>query len=266
MRGPGDHVGPYLLRHVLGSGGIGQVFAAFDERQGEEVAVKLLNPEAMKDPQVVARFLQERTALTRIRHPGVVRVLDCDRLADGTVYLVMELLRGCSLREWIQHQPGPVPLRVALAISRRIAEVMVDVHTTGIVHRDLKPENVFLCSGDDAALGDRIKLLDFGIAKVPPSEGPRSDTQVRTNGTHFLGTYLYTAPEQGRDPANVKGSADVYALGVLLFELRRSPEEERRAPRQADARRQSIPDRPVPAASSGSSRARSASASYPLGA
>ncbi|WP_239014177.1 serine/threonine-protein kinase [Archangium violaceum] len=199
---------------------MGRVFAAVHERMEQEVALKLLSPDAARDPQLVARFIQEARALARLQHPGVVRVHQCDRLDDGTVYLAMELLAGLSLRDWMRSHPGPVPLETALAIGWQIADVMADIHAKGIVHRDLKPENVFLCPDESIAPGHRIKLLDFGIAKVPPAAtGAHGDTQVQTVAPIFLGTAAYMAPEQCRNAADIDGRADVYALGVLLYEL-----------------------------------------------
>lgn len=220
MEPPGEHLGPYRLLRPIGSGGMGQVFAAVHERMDQAVALKLLSPEAAEDPQLVARFIQEAHALARLAHPGVVRVLGCDRLADGTVYIAMEHLEGLSLRAWMQGRSGAVALGAALPIARQIADAMVAVHAASIVHRDLKPENVFLCPEEDTAPGHRVKILDFGIAKVPPKQdGAGVDTQVQTNAPVLLGTSTYMAPEQWRDPAEVDGRADVYALGVVLFEL-----------------------------------------------
>jgi tRNA A-37 threonylcarbamoyl transferase component Bud32/tetratricopeptide (TPR) repeat protein len=213
------HVGPYRLLHLLGSGGMGDVFAAVDEQIGRRVALKLLSRTATGDPQLVARFLQEARALAQLEHPGVVRVFHCDRLGD-LAFLAMEHLQGLSLREWMQRQPGPVPLQAAVTLCKQIAAVMVDVHAQGIVHRDLKPENVFLCPDETTTLGYRIKLLDFGIAKLPPAaDGVLAATQVHTHESSFIGTYAYMAPEQLRSASTVDGRADVYALGVLLFEL-----------------------------------------------
>lgn len=199
---------------------MGQVFAAVHERMNQVVALKLLSPAAAREPQLVARFLQEARALAQLQHPGVVRVLHCDRSEDGTVYLAMEYLDGLSLREWMRRQPGPALLDASLALGRQIADVMVDIHAKGIVHRDLKPENVFLCPDESVPPGFRVKLLDFGIAKVPPSvDGTRVDTQIQTMAPIFLGTATYMAPEQCLNAAGVDGRVDVYALGVLLFEL-----------------------------------------------
>jgi len=217
---PRSQVGPYRLLRLIGSGGMGQVFAAVHERMGQEVALKLLSPASAGDPQLVARFIQEARALAQLQHSGVARVFQCDRLEDGTVYLAMELLQGLSLRDWMRQPPPPDFLQAVIAIGQQIADVMVDVHAEGIVHRDLKPENVFLCPDTRVVPGYCVKLLDFGIAKVPRPPAPVSlDTQVQTAAPAFIGTATYMAPEQCRNAAQVDGQADVYALGVLLFEL-----------------------------------------------
>ncbi|ATB32450.1 hypothetical protein MEBOL_005929 [Melittangium boletus DSM 14713] len=198
---------------------MGEVFTALHERMNQVVALKLLSPTAAVDPQLVARFVQEARALAQFQHPGVVRILHCDRTEDGTAFLAMEHLEGLSLREWMRHQQGPAPSEAALSLCQQIAAVMADIHAKGIVHRDLKPENVFLCPDAEVTPGYRVKLLDFGIAKVPPEANAWGDTQVHTAAPVFLGTAMYMAPEQCRNAAEVDGGADVYALGVLLFEL-----------------------------------------------
>ncbi|NOK36067.1 protein kinase [Corallococcus exercitus] len=211
------HVGPYRLGRLLGSGGMGRVFAALHAESGQEVALKLLSPASTEDPQLVARFLQEAHALARLDHPGVVRVLDSGRTGT-TAFLAMELLQGQSLREWMNEARGD--FRGALALCRQLASIMVDVHARGIVHRDLKPENILLCPDDTKAVGPRMKLLDFGIAKLPPREsGSLDPTHVHTHESTLIGTYAYMAPEQFRSAATVGPRADVYSLGVVLFEL-----------------------------------------------
>ena len=213
------HVGPYRLLHLIGEGGMGRVFAAVHEQMGQQVALKLLSPDPTGNPQRFARFRQEAQILARIQHPGVVRVFHYDRLGD-TVFLAMELLRGFSLREWMQRQPAPVPFQSSLALCEQIATIMVDVHAQGVVHRDLKPENVFLCSGDLSAPDFRIKLLDFGTARLRPApDEVLNVTQIHTHESTVLGTYTHMAPEQLGGGATVDGRADVYALGVLAFEL-----------------------------------------------
>lgn len=213
------HVGPYRLLHPLGRGGMGQVFAAVHEQTGQPVALKLLSPDTTGDPQRVPRFLQEARALARLQHPGVVRLFHCDLQGD-IAFLAMEQLQGLTLRQWMQRQPGPAPFQTALALCEQIAAIMVDVHAERIVHRDLKPENVFLCPDPSLPLGHRLKLLDFGIAKLPPApQGVLPTTEVHTQESAFIGTSTYMAPEQLRSAATVDSAADVYALGVLLFEL-----------------------------------------------
>ena len=216
---PPTHVGPYRLLHLLGSGGMASVYAAEHEPQGQRVALKLLSPAAAREPHLVIRFLQEAQALALLQHPGVVRVLHSEQ-QGGTVFFAMEYLEGLSLREWMRQRTGPVPLRVTLALCACIADIMAEVHAQGIVHRDLKPENVFLCPEEDRVPGYRVKLLDFGIAKLPPVEvDALGTTQVHTHESAVIGTYPYMAPEQFRSAASVTAHTDVYALGVVLFEL-----------------------------------------------
>ncbi|WP_434045155.1 MULTISPECIES: nSTAND1 domain-containing NTPase [Sorangium] len=218
---PRDRIGPYQLLRPIGSGGAGRVFAAVHQHMGQEFALKLLSQESAGDPQRVARFVQESRALARLHHPGIVRIQHCDKLEDGTAYLVMEYLDGPTLRAWMQRQNGPAPLHAALAICRQIADAMVEVHTNGIVHRDLKPENIVLVPDEATPLGLQPKILDFGIAKMPPppASEERADTHVQTAAHNFLGTSAYMAPEQCRNSGEVTDRADVYALGVVLFEL-----------------------------------------------
>ncbi|KYF57422.1 hypothetical protein BE08_43470 [Sorangium cellulosum] len=217
---PADRIGPYRLLRPIGRGGVGRVFAAVHQHMGQEVALKLLSEESVGDPRRVARFIQESRALAQLHHPGIVRVLHCDKIEDGTAYLVMEYLEGSTLRAWIQRQNGRAPLDAALGICRQIADAMVEVHARGIVHRDLKPENVLLVPDEASPLGLRPKILDFGVAKMPPpASEERADTHVQTAAHDFLGTSAYMAPEQCKNTAEVTDRADVYALGVVLFEL-----------------------------------------------
>jgi serine/threonine protein kinase/tetratricopeptide (TPR) repeat protein len=216
-------VGPYRLLEPIGSGGMATVYAAIHEHMARKVAVKLLSPDAAREPQIVARFLQEARALANLDHPGIVRVLGCDRLGDGTVYLAMEYLDGISLREWLRRRE-PANLGDVLGIARQIAEAMMAVHERGIVHRDLKPENILLLDDEAERGGWRVKVLDFGVAKVPPTEQPGAiDTRIDTRAPLLLGTATYMAPEQCRNAAEVTDRADVYALGVVLFEMLAGP-------------------------------------------
>ncbi|MFY1829476.1 protein kinase domain-containing protein [Myxococcus fulvus] len=219
LRAPSSQVGPFRLLRLCGSGGMGEVFEAVNENTGQPVALKLLSKEASREPQVVARFLQEGRALVGLDLPDVVRAYHCEKQADQ-VFLVMELLKGSSVRGWMESFPGGVPRELALELCAQVARVMAEIHVRGIVHRDLKPENVFLCPDPSVPLGHRIKLLDFGIAKLPPFlDDGLAATQVHTHENAFIGTYHYTAPEQLRSASSTKAAADVYSLGVMLFEL-----------------------------------------------
>lgn len=217
---PIDRIGPYRVLRPLGRGGMGQVFAAVHDHIAREVALKVLAKESADDPRIVARFLQEGRALGQLGHPGIVRVHDCDKLEDGSAYIAMEMLPGDTLGAWMRKQNAPSPLDVALTLVRQIADAMVEVHESGIVHRDLKPDNIILVPTDTAPLGLQPKIVDFGIAKVPPpKDDEHGDTHVKTAAHDVLGTPTHMAPEQCSNAAEITDRADVYALGGILFEL-----------------------------------------------
>jgi serine/threonine-protein kinase len=194
--------GRYRLRRRLAAGGMGAVWAAEDLVLGREVAVKVLGDALATDRLAVLRLRREARAAGRLVHPGVARVLDLGE--DGRrPYLVMELLRGESLATRLA-RTGPLAPAEAVRVVAAAADALEAVHRAGIVHRDVKPGNVFVTSGGD------VKLLDFGIASAT------GDTAV--TGGDLLGTVAYLAPERvlGHDATP---AADVYALGVLLYEL-----------------------------------------------
>ena len=211
-------VGAYRLLHQIGAGGIGEVWEARHERLDQIAAVKLLGIEHDSDGHWSARMLQEGRALAQLEHPSIVRVYHCDRDPSVGVYLAMELVRGESLREWLRKQSGRVGWTTAADLAKQIAEAMTYVHRLKIVHRDIKPENILIVSSDTPLPEVRVKIIDFGIAKILPTPH-LSDTQLETGNALLLGSALYMAPEQCRNAAQVTGAADVYALGVVLFEL-----------------------------------------------
>lgn len=215
----GEHIGPYRLLDQIGRGGMGQVFAAIHERMTRKVAIKVISPALASEPHIVGRFLQEARVLAQLRHPGIVQILHCDQLGDGRVYLAMEYLDGLSLRAWLSQQKA-CAVGTVQRIGLQLADAMIEVHARGIVHRDLKPENIFVIPDESFPGGERIKVLDFGIAKVPPGYEPAGpDTEVDTVAPMLLGTARYMAPEQCRNAAEVNDRADVYTLGVILFEM-----------------------------------------------
>ncbi|MBX3209753.1 MAG: serine/threonine protein kinase [Labilithrix sp.] len=206
----------YRIARVLGEGGMGVVYAAEHVLMRKEVALKVLHAEMCTMPEVVARFEREAIAAAHIDHPNVAGATDFGRLPDGACYLVLELLRGTSLRDEIAK--GPVPLGRALRILRGIASGVSAAHVKGIVHRDLKPENVMLVDRDGDP--DFVKVLDFGIAKVDASvaAAPQAGSKVLTRIGSVFGTPEYMAPEQAVGDA-VDARADLYALGVVFLEM-----------------------------------------------
>ncbi|HWO20234.1 MAG TPA: serine/threonine-protein kinase [Kofleriaceae bacterium] len=205
-------IGQYRVTGILGEGGMGVVYAAEHTLFARSVAVKVLQPRFSGEPKVVQRFFNEARAATAIQHPGIVEIYDVGWTSDGAAFIVMEHLCGETLRA--RHKRGPLPWSTALALVRQIAGALGAAHATGIVHRDLKPDNVFLVPDSEVLGGERIKLLDFGIAKLVGAVSPRHETQTGA----LLGTPTYMSPEQCRGIA-VDARADLYSLGCILFEL-----------------------------------------------
>ncbi len=200
--------GRYVVESVIGAGGMGLVLKARHKFTGADVALKVLKPELELDTEVQMRFLAEARAPTAIGHPGIVSVVDAGKAPDGLLYLVMELLIGKPLRIALaRNELGAGDMR---RILLELLEALGSAHTRGFVHRDLKPENVFLCGASAT-----VKLLDFGIAKVLDAGIARVKTQTGTT----LGTPAYMAPEQFHDPSGVDARADLWAVGVMTYEM-----------------------------------------------
>jgi eukaryotic-like serine/threonine-protein kinase len=208
----------YRLFSLLGEGGMGRVYFGEHALMHKRVAVKILHRELTQVAEVVARFEREAMAAANIDHPNVAGATDFGKLPDGSVFLVLEYVQGRSLRELIAE--GHLPVERALHIARQIASALTSAHAFGIVHRDLKPENVMLVekNGDP----DFVKVLDFGIAKVPVQEvserGSIRPGKVITRVGMIFGTPEYMAPEQALGQ-NVDARADLYTLGIILFEM-----------------------------------------------
>jgi tetratricopeptide (TPR) repeat protein/tRNA A-37 threonylcarbamoyl transferase component Bud32 len=217
---PGALIGPYRISHPIGKGGMGQVFAAVHTSSGLSVALKLLRKEAAEDRQLVRRFVEEYKTLAKLEHPNIVKVFGGDKLEDGTAYLAMERLEGITLGEWLRRRERRVEVKTALWIGEQVASAMGKAHENRIVHRDLKPDNIFLLNADaSASAAPTVKVLDFGIAKVPANPTGGVDTQVLTMGGAVFGTVAYMPPEQCFNVDLVDAAADVYSFGVLLFEV-----------------------------------------------
>jgi len=206
--------GRYRLESLLGEGGMGAVYLAEHTHMRKRLAVKVLHPEMTRLPEVVARFEREAMAAAHIEHPNVASATDFGKLEDGSFFLVLEYVEGRGLRDELRK--GALDVARSFHIVRQIASALARAHSLGIVHRDLKPDNVMLVERE----GDRdfVKVLDFGIAKVPVAELSGTKPEALTRAGMVFGTPEYMAPEQalGKD---VDHRADLYALGVILYEL-----------------------------------------------
>ncbi|MCY1016675.1 serine/threonine-protein kinase [Pyxidicoccus sp. MSG2] len=205
-----DLISGYHLEKLVGSGGMGEVHKATQLSLGRTVAVKLLNPELAKDPAFIARFQKEAAALATLSHPHIVSIVDKGK-TETTYYLVMEFVDGPSLRELIRAPELDVmgALRRMLEICRAIEYA----HGRGVIHRDLKPENILL----DQQAGGIAKVSDFGLASFLADASPSS--RYALTSTHVsMGTLSYMAPEQRVDAKNADARADIFSLGVILYE------------------------------------------------
>jgi eukaryotic-like serine/threonine-protein kinase len=213
---PGQIVaGKYRVEAVLGQGGMAVVVAAVHAELDQRVAIKMLLPELEGDDQLVARFLREAKAAVKIRGEHVGRVLDVGRLdhgAHGAPYMVLEYLDGIDLGAWVDRH-GRMPVMEAVDVIVQACDALAQAHALGIVHRDIKPSNLFVTTRDN---GTRcVKVIDFGISKLMPTEAEPSMTAT----TEVFGSPQYMSPEQVRASRNVDARADVWALGAVLYEL-----------------------------------------------
>jgi serine/threonine-protein kinase len=205
---PGDLTGAvlggkYQILRKIGSGGIGAVYAAEHTALGSEVAIKVLRGAAAADAAEIARLRREAQVQVSIEHPCVVRTFDLDQMPDGSIYVVMELLRGMSLSERLKTR-GPVAPGFGIPVFMQVCRALDAAHELGIVHRDLKPGNIFICEDQS------VKVLDFGMSKF-------AEAETLTQDGYTLGTPEYMSPEQCIG-APVEPRSDLYAFGVLMYE------------------------------------------------
>lgn len=209
---PGESIaGRYVVESVIASGGMGVIYAGRHLVLDERVAIKCLLPELSTDAEQTARLVGEARAAAKIRSEHVARIIDADRLPDGTVFLAMEHLDGRDL-ETLLGERGPLPVDEAVAYILQASEALAEAHGCGIIHRDLKPANLFASRRTDGSTC--IKVLDFGISKVLSHEA-----QVRTRTGTFMGTPMYASPEQLTTPSDIDRRTDIWALGCVLYEL-----------------------------------------------
>ncbi|MET0159030.1 MAG: protein kinase, partial [Acidimicrobiales bacterium] len=194
--------GRYRFERRIAVGGMAEVWEAVDQVLDRPVAIKVLHPHLAGDQNFVDRFRREAIAAARLTHPSIVAIYDTHS-SDGDEAIVMELVRGISLRKHLDDH-GPLPAGEAVDIGARVAEALESAHRAGLVHRDIKPANILLC--DDK----RVMVADFGIAKL-------TDADHTSEGT-VLGTAKYLAPEQVSGTA-VDARTDLYSLGIVLYEM-----------------------------------------------
>jgi serine/threonine protein kinase len=210
----GDVVGrKFVVEDVLGVGGMGVVLGARHVHLGQRVAVKLLLRSAAKHPDAVTRFLREARASVGLQSAHVVRVMDVGTLDDGLPYMVMEHLTGSDLCALLQQRKA-LPVEEAIDYTLQAMDAVAEAHTVGLVHRDLKPANLFLTRRPDGS--GLVKVLDFGISKA--TESTTRDQSLTATST-IMGSPVYMSPEQLRSSKNVDARTDIWALGIILYEL-----------------------------------------------
>jgi serine/threonine-protein kinase len=207
--------GKYRIERILGVGGMGVVVSALHLQLDERVALKFLLPEALTNPEAVARFAREARAAVKIKSVHVARVSDVGTLETGAPYMVMEFLQGQDLSAVIRDR-GALPYADAVDLVLQACEALSEAHALGIVHRDLKPANLFLITAADGS--PCIKVLDFGISKIISADSSGHDYGM-TKTHAIIGSPLYMSPEQMQSSRDVDGRSDIWAVGIILFEL-----------------------------------------------
>ena len=208
----GRAISHYRVLETLGAGGMGVVYLAEDGRLGRQVALKFLPPEASRDETTLERFRLEARAASSLSHPGICTVFDIGD-DDGSPFIVMEALKGETLRDRIKR--APITVSEVLDLAIQLADALEAAHSQGIVHRDIKPGNIFI--GEK----NRVKILDFGLAKlIQPTNATATmsaDDQLTVPGS-TLGTVSYMSPEQARGE-EVDARSDLFSLGTVIYEM-----------------------------------------------
>src|SRR6266550_3322933 len=208
MLNSGSRIGRYDIRSHLGSGGMGEVYLAYDTELEREIAVKVLRDQEGSGERS-RRFVQEAKAASALHHPNVAHVYEIGS-QDDMRFIAMEIIKGETLRARIAR--GPMSVDETLAIAMQVTSALAAAHREGIVHRDIKPENVMITPDGYA------KVLDFGLAKLRELRGEDAATLVKTKAGVAVGTLLYMSPEQ-ISGAEVGPPSDIYSLGIVLYEM-----------------------------------------------
>jgi len=210
----GTIVGSYRILDTISVGGMGTVYRAEHTLIGRLAAVKILHPELCTNRDIVNRFFNEAKTTTSIKHPGIVEVFDFGYMPSGHAYLIMEFLEGMPLSHRVAAR-GAIPEGEAALLLRSVCIALSAAHDKGVVHRDLKPDNIFVMPDPDSVLGERTKILDFGIAKL--TDIGLAGTATKTGAV--MGTPTYMSPEQCRGTGDVDHRADLYSIGCMFYEL-----------------------------------------------
>jgi serine/threonine-protein kinase len=213
----GRHLNNYEVVSLLGEGGMGTVYLALHPIMGRKAAVKVLKPELARDESLVTRFFNEARAANAIRHPNIIDIIDVGILPEDNVpYMLMEFLEGESLATRLE-RTRPLDTAQAIEVAAQTASALAAAHSKGIVHRDLKPDNLFLVPDEMVGAGERVKVLDFGIAKL------RDDlrgSSMKTRTGAIMGTAAYMSPEQCQGLIErIDHRTDIYALGIIIYEM-----------------------------------------------
>ena len=209
--------GKYRIDEKIDEGGMGCVYRATHVLMEKIVAVKVLHPALAADDKIVARFTREAKAASRISHPHAINVTDFGEDEKGIVYLVMEYLRGRTLKDIVRSE-GPMPLARVVEIVRQVSGALEAAHSEGVVHRDLKSDNIML--EEAAGGGDWAKVLDFGIAKIQQTAQSVHETDPGlTSPNLIIGTPQYMSPEQCSQASNIDTRSDIYSFGVIIYEM-----------------------------------------------
>lgn len=213
----GKHINNYEVVSLLGEGGMGTVYLALHPIMGRKAAIKVLKPELARDESLVMRFFNEARAANAIRHPNIIDIIDVGLLPDDNVpYMLMEFLEGESLATRLDRE-RPLQVSAAVEIASQTASALAAAHSKGIVHRDLKPDNLFLVPDEMVGNGERVKVLDFGIAKL---RDDMRGSSMKTRTGAIMGTAAYMSPEQCQGLIEkLDHRTDVYALGIILYEM-----------------------------------------------
>ncbi|MDQ3819680.1 MAG: serine/threonine protein kinase, partial [Acidobacteriota bacterium] len=207
----GSNLAQYEIRSKIGEGGMGEVYLARDTKLERTVALKVLSPEVAHDNRQMGRFVLEAKAASALSHPNVAHIYEIDE-AEGVTFIAMEYVEGKSLDQIIKGQP--LATSEIVNVATQIADALDEAHSKKIVHRDIKPSNVVITPRG------RVKVLDFGLAKVEDAWEPSSEiaTQVKTNPGVIMGTVPYMSPEQAKGK-EVDSRTDIWSLGVVMYQM-----------------------------------------------